>query len=422
VPAPVAFVLKGYPRLSETFIAQEVLALEQRGLDIRLFALRLPTDPAIHPIHQEITAPVSYLPEYLHEQPLRVLRSWRKVRRLSGWRSAWHSFRADLRRDISRNRLRRFGQAMVLAAELPRDVGCLHAHFLHTPASVVRYAARLLGLPWSASAHAKDVWTTPAWDLTEKINDCRWLVTCTKVNARYLATLAPAADRVTLLYHGLDLDRFPPPVKRRPARDGRNPADPVVLLSVGRAVAKKGLGCLLSALALLPADLAWSFVHIGVGPLLADLKRQATRLGIAGRVEWRGALPQQEVLQAYRAADLFVLACRIAEDGDRDGLPNVLLEAQSQGLVCVSTEVSAIPELIINGETGILVAADDAKALARALDRLIRSPGDRDGLGSAGMRRVRRFFSADRDIDWLAARFGIQAEPIVTCASRSTPR
>jgi glycosyltransferase involved in cell wall biosynthesis len=422
VPAPIAFVLKGYPRLSETFIAQEIRALEQRGLDIRLFALRRPTDPAVHPVHREIRAPVAYLPEYLHEQPFRVFRGWRKARRLPGWCWAWRLFRADLRRDISRNRLRRFGQAMVLAAELPPDVSWLHAHFLHTPASVVRYAARLLELPWSASAHAKDVWTSPAWDLSEKINEARWVVTCTKSNARYLATLAPAADRVTLIYHGLDLDRFPPPAERRRPRDGADPADPVVLLSVGRAVAKKGLGCLLSALALLPADLAWSFVHIGGGPLLKELKRQATRLGIAERVEWRGALPQEDVLQAYRAADLFVLACRIAEDGDRDGLPNVLMEAQSQGLPCVSTEISAIPELIINGETGILVPADDTEALSRALDRLIRSPEDRERLGRAGMRRVRRFFSADRDIGWLAARFGFQAEPITPCASLSTPR
>lgn len=422
MPAPVAFVLKGYPRLSETFIAQEIRGLEQRGLDIRLFSLRLPTDPAVHPIHAEIEAPVTYLPEYLHNQPRRVLRGWWKARRLSGWSSAWRSFLADLKRDISRNRVRRFGQAMVLAAELPQEVGWLHAHFLHTPASVVRYAAQLLGLPWSASAHAKDVWTTPEWDLREKINDCRWLVTCTKVNARYLASLAPAADRVTLLYHGLDLDRFLPPAGRRPARNGGNPEDPVVLLSVGRAVAKKGFAELLNALALLPTDLAWSLVHIGGGPLLEDLKRQAARLGINRRIQWRGALPQQDVLQAYRASDLFVLACRIAEDGDRDGLPNVLMEAQSQGLACVSTDVSAIAELIIDGETGILVAADDAEMLSRALHRLIRFPDYRTRLGLAGMRRVRQFFSANRDIGWLAARFGIETAPSSRCASPSTLR
>ena len=422
MPAPVAFILKGYPRLSETFIAQEIRGLEQRGLDIRLFSLRLPTDPAVHPIHAEIEAPVTYLPEYLHNQPRRVLRGWWKARRLSGWSSAWRSFLADLKRDISRNRVRRFGQAMVLAAELPQEVGWLHAHFLHTPASVVRYAAQLLGLPWSASAHAKDVWTTPEWDLREKINDCRWLVTCTKVNARYLASLAPAADRVTLLYHGLDLDRFLPPAGRRPARNGGNPEDPVVLLSVGRAVAKKGFAELLDALALLPTDLAWSLVHIGGGPLLGDLKRRAARLGINRRIQWRGALPQQDVMHAYRASDLFVLACRIAEDGDRDGLPNVLMEAQSQGLACVSTDVSAIAELIIDGETGILVAADDAEMLSRALHRLIRFPDYRARLGLAGMRRVRQVFSADRDIGWLAARFGIETAPSSKCASRSTLR
>jgi len=128
------------------------------------------------------------------------------------------------------------------------------------------------------------------------------------------------------------------------------------------------------------------------------------------------------VLHAYRINDLFVLACRIAEDGDRDGLPNVLMEAQSQGLACVSTDVSAIAELIIDGETGILVSPDDARMLSRALHRLIRFPDYRARLGLAGVRRVRQFFSADRDIGWLAARFGIEPAPFSRCASPSTPR
>ena len=127
---PVAFVLKGYPRLSETFIAQEILGLERRGLDIRLISLRHPTDTATHPVHAEIRAPVSYLPEYLHSQPLRVWRGWRKARKLPGYRDAWAAFSADLKRDRTRNRLRRFGQACVLAAELPQDVVRLHFHFL----------------------------------------------------------------------------------------------------------------------------------------------------------------------------------------------------------------------------------------------------------------------------------------------------
>src|SRR5512144_2873502 len=356
---PVAVVLKGYPRLSETFIAHEIRELERRGLDIRLYSMRLPTDPAVHPMHREITAPVTYLPEYLHDQPLRVLRAWRTARRLPGYRVARSDWLRDLRRDPTRNRLRRFGQAMVLATDLPTDVGWLHAHFLHTPASVTRYAAKMRMLPWSASAHAKDVWTTPDWEKREKLADCRWLVTCTRVNAEHLTALATGAERVELLYHGIDLRRFPPSAGGRPARDGSDPDDPVVLLSVGRAVAKKGYNVLLEALARVPLGLAWRLVHIGDGPILGALRRRAKALGLSARITWSGARPHQEVLEAYRAADLFVLACRIAEDGDRDGLPNVLMEAQSQGLACISTAVSAIPELIMDGANGVLVPPDD---------------------------------------------------------------
>jgi glycosyltransferase involved in cell wall biosynthesis len=418
----VAFVLKGYPRLSETFIAQEILGLERRGLDIRLYSMRLPTDPAFHPVHREIAAPVAYLPEYLHDQPLRVLRAWRKARRLEGYSATRSTWLRDLRRDPTRSRVRRFGQALVLAAELPGDVGWLYAHFLHTPSSVTRYAAIIRRLPWSASAHAKDVWTTPTWEKREKLADCCWLVTCTRLNAHHLAALAPEPQRVELFYHGLDLARFPPPVKRRPARNGRDPADPVVLLSVGRAVAKKGYAVLLDALASLPDDLAWRLVHIGAGPLLDGLKHRSERLGLAARVSWLGPMPQQEVLQAYRDADLFVLACRIAADGDRDGLPNVLMEAQSQGLACLSTDVSAIPELIEDGESGVLVPPDRPDLLARALERLIRFPDLRARLGGAGLRRVHSRFSVEAGLDRLAARFGLPASDRLRCASPSTRR
>jgi len=148
----VAFVLKGYPRLSEAFIAQEIAALERRGLDIVIVSLRQPTHEHRHPIHDEIRAPLHYLPEYLLREPLRVIRAWLAVRKKAGYRKARAAWLRDLRRDPTPNRIRRFGQALALAAELPADVGRLHAHFLHTPASVTRYAAMIRGLPWSGSA------------------------------------------------------------------------------------------------------------------------------------------------------------------------------------------------------------------------------------------------------------------------------
>jgi glycosyltransferase involved in cell wall biosynthesis len=398
----IAVVLKGYPRLSETFIAQELHALEARGFDLRLISLRRPYDPKTHPIHAEIRAPVRYLPEYLHDAPARVLRAWRRARRLPGYPAARRAFLADLRRDRTRNRLRRFGQACVLAAELPGDVDRLYAHFLHTPASVTRYAALIRGLSWSCSAHAKDVWTTPAWEIREKLAEMDWLATCTAVGRDHLAGLADEPAKVRLVYHGLDLARFPATPAPEGTRDGSDEHEPVRLISVGRAVAKKGYDVLLDALARLPADLNWRLTHIGGGELRDQLRDQAEQLGLVGRIDWQGAQAQADVLAAYRASDLFVLASRVAPDGDRDGLPNVLMEAQSQGLACLATDVSAIPELIRDGETGRLVPPGDADALAAALEELIRDPGRRQALGQAGAARVRAAFDAEAQIDALA--------------------
>ena len=406
----VAFVLKGYPRLSETFIAQEILALERLGLEILIVSLRLPTDRSIHPVHRQIRAAVLYLPEYLHREICRVWRSWRQCRRNRGYLAARGAWLSDLRRDPSLNRVRRFGQALVMAAELPRDVDSIHAHFLHTPSSVARYAALLTGLEWSASAHARDIWTSPDWDKKIKLAEAKWIVTCTEVGRSHLQRLASRPNAVWRCYHGLDLAHFGPRPQRWVRRDGSDPRQPVLILSVGRAVAKKGHDQLLEALALLPAGLQWRFVHIGGGPLAAALISQAERLRISGRIEWRGARTQPEVLNAYREADIFALACKIVEDGDRDGLPNVLVEAQSQRLACVSTSISAIAELIEPEVTGLLVPPDDPGALARELERLIRDPEERARLGAAGERRVRNAFSMEAGIGLLAARFGLVAD------------
>ena len=412
----IAVVLKGYPRLSETFIAQELHALEQRGLPLVLYSLRHPTDREAHRIHDEIRAPVVYLPEYLYREPLRVLRGWLSARRLPGYRDAVAAWWRDLRRDLTANRVRRFGQAVVLARELPGHVIALHAHFLHTPASVARYAALLRGLPWSCSAHAKDIWTTPEWEKREKLDACAWITTCTDVNARHLRGLALPGRIVDLNYHGIDTRRFPPPPERKLGPDGSDENRPVRILSVGRAVDKKGFDDLLAALARLPSTLHWRFTHIGGGPLLRDLRALARRLGLEDRVEWRGAQAHEVVLDAYRSADVFALACRVGVDGDRDGLPNVLLEAQSQRLPCVSTRISGVPELIEHERTGLLVEPRAIDALAAALSRLIAEVELRRRLGEAGFERATRVFSADAGADRLAAQLMAHA------TARTTPQ
>lgn len=404
-PRRIVVLLKGYPRLSETFIAQELLGLEQAGFDLRLVSMRHPTDKKRHPVHDEIRAPVSYLPEYLHHEPLRVLRGLAAARRLPGFRRAFSVFLNDLKRDISRNRIRRFGQAAVLAAEWPEGADWLHAHFIHTPASVARYTSLLTGVRWSCSAHAKDIWISPGWDIGGKLAEMQWAVTCTRSGFDHLRDLAGGCGKVHLSYHGLDLARFGPFGKPRPAADGSDPAHAVRILSVGRAVDKKGFDVLLRALGRMPADLHWHLDHVGGGERIAALKRLAQDLGLETRITWHGPMDQAEVLALYRRADLFALACRIAANGDRDGLPNVLVEAASQGLACVSTDVSGVPELIEDGQSGLIVPPENPEALAAALATAIRDPALRGRLGAAAEARVRNGFDFRNSIRQLATLF-----------------
>jgi len=401
-PPRLAVAVKGWPRLSETFITQELVALERAGLDFAIWSLRHPTDTKTHPLHDQLHAPVHYLPEYLHNEPLRVARGLFAALLRPGFRRTAGQFLRDLARDVTRNRVRRFGQACVLARELPEGTDAIYAHFLHTPSSVARYAAGLRGIPWAFSAHAKDIWTSPEWELREKLADesagAAFGATCTAFGADHLNDLA-ASTPVDLVYHGLDLARFPDPPTRAP----RRPGAPYALLSVGRLVEKKGFDRLIDALALLPHDIDWHWTHIGGGTLKDALRTRAEAHGIGARITWRGACDQPEVIAAMRAADLFVLPSRIAADGDRDGLPNVLMEAASQKLPILSTPVSAIPEFIDTGVHGIL-CADDPDVLAGEITRLAKTPTLGLDLASAAHKRLHAEFTMQPGIDHLAQR------------------
>lgn len=388
----LAIVLKGYPRLSETFIAQEILNLERSGFPIALYSLRRPTDPTTHPIHDEIQAPVVYLPEYLYQEPGRLLRGWRQIRRVPGFSDALRLFWRDLRHDPTPNRIRRFGQAIILAAELPDDTPALYAHFLHTPASVAFYTAVILRIPWACSAHAKDIYTTSALEIERKLEHCQWLTTCTNQNNIHLRALCNNPEKIKLNYHGIDLQRFEDRDPEYSERNGSEINDPVIILSVGRAVEKKGYAGLLNALAAVRKDLSWKMVHIGSGPLVPALKKQADTLNIANKIEWLGPQAQHTVIEQYRRADIFVLNSCIDRHGDRDGLPNVMVEAQSQGLPVIGTDLSGIPELIEHAHNGLMVEPGNQTELVNSLERLISRPELRQQYGNAGKIKVRELF------------------------------
>ena len=396
-PRNLAIIVKGWPRLSETFIAQELVALEEAGLEFEIWSLRHPTDKKTHPLHDRLQAPVRYLPEYLRDEPRRVAEAVGAAPALPGFDVAAEIYRQDVERDDTPNRRRRWGQACVMAHELPSSTVGLYAHFLHTPSSVARYTAILRGLPWSFSAHAKDIWTSPEWELREKLSaetyGAEFGATCTGFGAEHLQNLADTRSRVDLVYHGLDLARFPAP----PERSLRKADSPLRLMSVGRLVEKKGYDNLIDALALLPASLDWHFTHIGGGSLDAEMRARAVASGVSERITWRGACDQPEVIAAMRESDLFVLPSRVADDGDRDGLPNVLMEAASQKLAILSTPVSAIPEFIENGTHGLL-STDEPETLAQAITSFAADPTLAPKLTQAAYDRLCQHFTMDPGI------------------------
>ena len=190
------------------------------------------------------------------------------------------------------------------------------------------------------------------------------------------------------------------------------------ILSVGRLVEKKGFDDLLGALATLTPALAWTLDIVGGGALEARLRRKATALGIGERVRWHGSLPHDRVVEHFAGADLFALASRIGADGDRDGLPNVLMEAQLLGAACVATRVSGTPELIEHEVNGLLVTPRDTGEMAGALERAMADPGLRGRLAEAGRRVVTTRFSFEDGIARIAARLAAASHP----APRPDPR
>jgi glycosyltransferase involved in cell wall biosynthesis len=398
----ICVVADRWPRFSSTFVAQELVGLEKEGLTLRLATFGKP-DKVKHAILDELQARIHRLPT----TPWKSLRYWKalaKVRFRPGYAKARALLEADRAYSRKPKKLNKyFGRAVVLAAELPADTTVVYAHFLNLTTTIARYAAAIAGLPLTASGHARDIWTASEDELRAKLKQLEWCATCTAPGAERLKELADDPDKIHLVYHGLSFERLPADMPERSRRDGSDPNDPVLLLSVGRAVEKKGFDVLLDALASLPSDLAWRWHHVGMGALLQPLKDRAAKLGLSDRIEWHGAEDHSTVIERNRTCDLFVLPSREAEDGDRDGLPNVLMEAQSQGLACLSTTFSAIPELIVDGETGVLVPPGDMPALARELERLIRSPDERIRIGEAGYRRVRGAFEAETGIRHIAA-------------------
>jgi glycosyltransferase involved in cell wall biosynthesis len=396
--------LKGYPRISETFISNEILLLEQLGFSLSLFSMRRPRESFTHRSVKEIKARAAYLPETLIPHLPRFLYHNAILARSSpeAYGRAFRLMVRRLRRRRTSATFRHLLQAGYLVhALLPgTGVGHLHAHFAHSPTSVAFFASELSGLPFSFTAHAKDIYISDPAQLREKAQFARFIVTCTERNRQYLTELAPPTTPIHCIYHGINVELF----TRTAAR--RQPTPPFRILTVARLVEKKGLPTVFRALRLLlDQGYPMRYCLIGDGEERGPMLELLGRLGLGQVTEWLGTQPHEVVLDEYRKADLFVLGCQVARDGDRDGIPNVFLESMAMGVPVVATKVWAIPELVEDGRSGLLVPPEEPQAMAGAMGRLLTDMGLRRRLIAGAHDRVRDEFDNRRLIGKLGALF-----------------
>ena len=396
----VGYVVSAWPRLSETFILNEVLAVERSGGSLRIFSIKDSDGEPVHARVAQVRARVTCLSLRRHwksalQANLRLL-----------CRQPGRYCRALLQALRYRRRgvLLCFFQAGYLAHELSREpVAHLHAHFAHAPAPVAMFTHQLTGIPYTFTAHAKDIYIkTPPELLRAEAQQAQAVITCTEYNRQYLSTqIGPASDgKLHCIYHGLDLSQF------QFAWPRVSDARPPVILSVARLVEKKGLSDLIVAAGILRGrGRRFQVEIIGEGPQRQALEAQVMQLGLSDRVKLLGVQTYDMVCLAYQRASIFALPCMVTADGDRDGLPNVLLEAMGSGVPVVSTPVSGIPELIESEHDGLFVPPNSPTELADALDRLLTQPELSERLARAARAKIQTHFSIDRSSTQLLALF-----------------
>lgn len=408
-PGEIAYVLMGFPRLSETFITHEIYLLEKLGLKLRLFAVKHGDMEQVHDVVARIRAPLVYLPTVTSLSGTNLV-SWlsRNLRQYAD--AHWNLFKAHPFRY-----LRTLSNAMVMAVKYRKSwkaplrkvfvkeflqagyiakqvhalpsISHLHGHFCHGATTITWFVSRLTGIPFSFTAHAKDIYQVdqnPGNLLARKVNAARFVTTCTGANAAHLADRFPNCTHVHTVYHGLDTAYFAPL-----HQELKGEAVPRIL-AVGRFVEKKGFADLVDACALLrAAAIQFHLTIIGEkGDQYDAIKIQIERQGLANTIRLHEPVTHEELRREYHRSEIFALPCLVAADGDRDGIPNVLAEAMATGLAVVTTGVSGIPELVRDGVDGLMVPERNPEALAAALKQLLQDQPLRHRLGRAARERV----------------------------------
>lgn len=392
-PARIGFLVKTFPRLSETFILNEILGLEEMGWMLQLYSLKRPVEEPVHPGVARVKAPVRYVPSLRPTvsllDPLKALAAHAALiakQPLAYASALWKYFRLT-----RAARVKEFVQAGWLAAELQREgITHLHAHFANAPTAVAEIVHWLTGIPFSFTAHAKDIYTTDERDLARRMETATTVLTCTAFNAKHLRSIAGARAQVELAYHGIDTERF-----RATKRDhAQEQTSAPTILTVGRFSEKKGLEDLVRACALLrDRGVRFQCVIVGYGALEERLTQFRRELGLEALIQMPGRLAQPQVIEQFRRAAVFVLPCVVLENGDRDGIPNVLLESMAAGVPVVTTDVSGIAEVVEDNRTGWLVKPHNPQMLADAIAYVLSHDAAAARVAQSARARVEAEFS-----------------------------
>lgn len=378
----LGFILKGYPRVSETFIAQEIYLLEQMGFKIEILSMRKAREPERQPIVSMIQAPVTYIPEYIFSAafwdilfaqaktfaafPMNYLRA--------GFEAAYKTVQ---QRDDSP--IKRFLQASWLIARKSlgqrSPIGHFHSHFAHSPTELAYYLAKITGLRYSISAHAKDIYTIPTSELRDRINASELIMTCTEYNFKFMRDLPQVhTQKINQVYHGINLENFKPD---KPLAEGDVISKESLsrFLSVGRLVPKKGYGDIFLALQMLKQK-GYSFTYdiYGAGELKKELVALRANLDLEKEIIFHDVTTHPQIIARMQQKGIFICGSRLGEDGDRDGIPNTLAEAMAMELPVLATNVSGIPELVEHQVSGLMVEEKQPQAIAAGLEYLLNNP------------------------------------------------
>jgi glycosyltransferase involved in cell wall biosynthesis len=398
----IVYVLGEFPSISETFILREMVALE--GMGFHLLPLSM-EQPAEGPVHEEA---LPFVDRTLHRPPP------------FSWPSVSGLLRSALRRPLgfisglmfivrnaathprdAKELLSAFIAAAYFASKLPaRHTRHIHAHFASYPGTVGLLLAEICGGSFSLSCHAQDIFADKTILLPRKMGEAEFVTVCTQHGLERLQRLhtLSSSDKLHLLYHGLDASR----IEYLPHVEYPLP----LIVSVGRLVEKKGFPFLLQAAAVLHGrGVQFELIIVGDGPMRDELERLASGLGLREKVVFAGQLTQEELAHVYRRADAFCLPCIVAKDGDRDGLPNVILEAMAYAVPVVASNLSAIPEAVINEETGLLAVPGSPHEIAAQLERVLSDGELRQRLITNARRKVEEDFDLQKNTVRLGALF-----------------